>query len=631
MTGEKPLKILHVDDEENQLEFTKIFLEQFEDDVIVDSVKDPEEALKKQEEENYDCIVSDYKMMSMNGIELAQKVREKSDIPFILYTGQGSEDVAETAFSAGVDDYLRKEAEPTHYQVLAKRIKHTVEKHRTEELYRKVVEESRDAIVIIVKNKIAFLNQAACELIGVKDNEECVGKDVIEIFEDESEKITSPKLDENSNSIISANYRTQTGELKISEISLSKINYRGDEAYLCFIRDITERKRNEERLNAIYKQATRLGSSLTIQEISDVTLDIMEAFFNHHILTFHILEGNTLVTLGTRGAPTVELSLPLVGPGITTKAARDGQSVLVSDVSTCSDYVRGTTDSNSELAVPAILNGETLAVLNVESKNKNDFSEADVILLEMLAYHVSFAFNRIQTQKLKEREKEEKRKRLDYALGVLENAERANTLLNGELQRNILSILNAAGMLRIKPDILPEVINAIDERADKAQKVSELIKETINKSTKITGFIEINQSVRMLLEKIRIPKNIRVNIQYDKGLLLVEIEEEKFIRILTNIIVNAVEVMPRGGILSIKVTAGEEKVNVDIGDTGPGISDNVKDTLFKPFKSTKDGHSGLGLAFSKNVAETAGGSLSLRYTSEKGTTFRLTLPLRKIN
>ncbi len=630
MTGEKPLKILHVDDEENQLTFTKIFLEQKENDLIVESVKDPEEALRKQEEENYDCIVSDYKMMSMNGIELAQKVREKSDVPFILYTGQGSEEVAENAFSAGVDDYLRKESEPTHYQVLAKRIRHNVEKHRTDELYRKVVEESRDAIVIVVKNRVAFLNQAACSLIGIDEAEECVGKDVFEFFMEDTEKIFSPKMDENGNYFVRVNYRTRNGALKNAEISLSKITYRGEEAHLCFIRDITERKRNEERLNAIYQQATRLGSSVTTQEISETTLDIMEAVFDYHTLTFHLVEGNTLLTLGTRGAQAVEVNLSLTGPGITTKAARDAQSVLVPDVSTCSDFVRGTTDAKSELAVPAVLNGETVAVLNVESTKKDDFKEADVRLLEMLAYHVSFALNRIQTEALREREGAEKRKRLDYALGVLDNAERATSLVSGELQRNLLSILNAAGILRIQPEMLPKIIETIDERADEAHSVSELIKETIAQSTIVTGFIEINQSVRLLLEKLKIPRNIRVKTQYDEGLLIVEMEEDKFTRIMNNILVNAIEAMPGGGNLGVKVTAKAEEIHIDISDTGSGIPEERRESIFKPFNSTKTGHSGLGLAFCKNAAEAVGGSLVLKSTSEKGTTFRIVLPIRKI-
>ncbi|RLI01323.1 hypothetical protein DRO31_06750 [Candidatus Bathyarchaeota archaeon] len=630
MTGEKPLKILHVDDEENQLEFTKLFLKQIENDVEIDSVTDPQEALELQEKQGYDCIVSDYKMFKMNGIELAEKVREKSDVPFILYTGQGSEEVAELAFSAGVDDYLRKETEPTHYQVLAKRIKHTVEKRRTEELYRKVVEESRDAIIIIVENKVAFMNRAACKLMGIESPDQCVGKDVFEFFIDETEKIFPPSLDDQGNYVIEVNYKPINGSIKNAEVGISKTNYRGDEAYLCFIRDVTERKRNEDRLNAIYQQATILGTASTTQEISETTLDIMESVFEYHAITFHVVEGKRLVLMGTRGAPTIEMNMPLTGPGITTKAARESQSILVSDVSECSDFVRGATDASSELAVPAVLNDETIAVLNVESTERNGFNEDDRKLLETLAYHVAFAFNRIQTKSLRDRENNEKKERLDYALGVLDNAERANMLVTGDLQRSILSILNATGILRLKPDMLPQAIASIDQKADQAQRVSELIRETIAESTIIKGFVEVNQNVRGIMEKNHFPRNIRLKTQYDEGLVIVEIDEDIFTRIIDNLLQNAVEAMPGGGSLGVKITAKKEEVYVDINDTGSGIPEERIETIFKPFNSTKEGHSGLGLAFCKNAAETAGGSLSVKSSSSKGTTFRLVLPIRKI-
>lgn len=630
MTGEKPLKILHVDDEENQLEFTKLFLKQIENDVEIDSVTDPQEALELQEKAGYDCIVSDYKMFKMNGIELAEKVREKSDIPFILYTGQGSEEVAELAFSAGVDDYLRKETEPTHYQVLAKRIKHTVEKHRTEELYRKVVEESRDAIIIIVENRVAFLNRAACKLMGIEKPDECVGKDVFEFFIDETEKIFPPSLDNQGNYVIGINYKPINGSIKNAEVGISKTNYRGDEAYLCFIRDVTERKRNEDRLNAIYQQATMLGTASTTQEISETTLDIMESVFEYHTITFHVVEGKRLVLMGTRGAPAMEMNMPLTGPGITTKSARESQSILVSDVSECSDFVRGATDASSELAVPAVLNDETIAVLNVESMERNGFNEDDRKLLETLAYHVAFAFNRIQTKSLLDRENNEKKERLDYALGVLDNAERANMLVTGDLQRSILSILNATGILRLKPDMLPQAIASIDQKADQAHRVSELIRETITESTIIKGFIEVNQNVRGIMEKNHFPRNIRLKTQYDEGLVIVELDEEIFTRIIDNLLQNAVEAMPGGGSLGVKVTAKKEEVYVDISDTGSGIPEERLETIFKPFNSTKEGHSGLGLAFCKNAAETVGGSLGIKSSSSKGSTFRLVLPIRKI-
>ncbi len=127
----KTIKVLHIDDELNQLDFTKMFLEKIDKEVEVISKLNPEDALKDiKESDSFDCIISDYKMLSMNGIELAEKVREKSSIPFILYTGQGSEEVAERALEAGINDYLNKEIDPSHYQILAKSVRVNVERHR---------------------------------------------------------------------------------------------------------------------------------------------------------------------------------------------------------------------------------------------------------------------------------------------------------------------------------------------------------------------------------------------------------------------------------------------------------------------------------------------------------------------
>jgi CheY-like chemotaxis protein len=83
----------------------------FDPDIIADSAISPRKALEKLEKDEYDCIVSDYVMSGTDGIQFALRVRELSNIPFILYTGQGSEEVAERAFEAGIDDYIRKEIE----------------------------------------------------------------------------------------------------------------------------------------------------------------------------------------------------------------------------------------------------------------------------------------------------------------------------------------------------------------------------------------------------------------------------------------------------------------------------------------------------------------------------------------
>jgi CheY-like chemotaxis protein len=130
----RPIRVLHVDDEEDQLRFTKMFLEELDGGVTVDSVSDPEEAVRLQGRNGYDIVVSDYRMATMTGIELFQRVRERSDVPFILYTGRGGEEVAESAFKMGVDGYVKKEVEPSHYGALSHRIRQLVEGRRARKL-----------------------------------------------------------------------------------------------------------------------------------------------------------------------------------------------------------------------------------------------------------------------------------------------------------------------------------------------------------------------------------------------------------------------------------------------------------------------------------------------------------------
>lgn len=113
-----PLRVLHVDDDLNQLLFTKIFLEECDPEISVESVSLPSEVVQALLSGKYDCIVSDYQMEEMDGVTLTQRVREKSDVPIIIYTGRGSKEVEEVARAAGVDGYVQKEADPTHYKSL---------------------------------------------------------------------------------------------------------------------------------------------------------------------------------------------------------------------------------------------------------------------------------------------------------------------------------------------------------------------------------------------------------------------------------------------------------------------------------------------------------------------------------
>ncbi len=121
------IKVIHVDDEATQLSFTKEFLEAEDKLLRVEPVDSAEEVLRRLSSKP-DCIVTDYQMPDMDGIVLTRKIRKVSDVPVILYTGRGSEEVAKLAFAAGVSDYIQKGIHPTHYRILAECIRNVVEK-----------------------------------------------------------------------------------------------------------------------------------------------------------------------------------------------------------------------------------------------------------------------------------------------------------------------------------------------------------------------------------------------------------------------------------------------------------------------------------------------------------------------
>mgnify|MGYP006278881707 CR=1 FL=1 len=129
------IRVLHVDDDPSVTELASEFLQREDDRITVETAADAKEGLDRLQSESVDCIVSDYEMPGQNGIEFLQTVREtEPDLPFILFTGRGSEEVASDAISAGVTDYLQKEKGTDQYTVLANRIVNAVGHDRSQQL-----------------------------------------------------------------------------------------------------------------------------------------------------------------------------------------------------------------------------------------------------------------------------------------------------------------------------------------------------------------------------------------------------------------------------------------------------------------------------------------------------------------
>mgnify|MGYP006283246669 FL=1 len=170
------IHVLHVDDESDVVERTAAFLEREDDAISVQSVTSPADALATFDGSGIDCVLSGYEMPERNGIEFLERVRETyGDVPFILYTDKGSEEVASEAISAGVTDYLQKESTTSQYTVLANRIRNAVEQHRsrravaeTERKLSELAERSDDILFMFDGDwsELLFVNSAYEEVWG---------------------------------------------------------------------------------------------------------------------------------------------------------------------------------------------------------------------------------------------------------------------------------------------------------------------------------------------------------------------------------------------------------------------------------------------------------------------------------
>ncbi len=263
VSGNSYLNVLHVDDDENQLEMLRLFMDRLDDSVKVKSCNNPLEALRLIAVNGFDCVVSDYLMPNMNGIEFASRVKELKDIPFILYTGQGSEEVAEHAFQAGADDYIRKELEPSHYEVLLKRIRHAVDKYRAEQIYRVVFDSNPEAILVTIDNVIEYSNRSAVSLFGVGNSFDLVGRRFTDfLLNTESDEVSWISLQRivSDNRIVpfELSLRCDSGVLRLVMGTVQNMYFFGKPAQFYFLRDITERREMERGLMHTQHQFDRI-------------------------------------------------------------------------------------------------------------------------------------------------------------------------------------------------------------------------------------------------------------------------------------------------------------------------------------------------------------------------------------
>ncbi|MFB6156783.1 MAG: response regulator [Haloferacaceae archaeon] len=233
------IRVLHVDDDPGFAETAGALLEREDDRFEVTTATSVDAGLSRLAVADVDCIVSDYDMPGKDGIEFLGLVRDDyPDLPFVLFTGRGSEEIASRAISAGVTDYLRKRKGTGQYALLANRVSNAVRAYRAETAATRTEERYHNLVAPIPillfdrDGEAIYANDAAVKFLDAASHDDLLGLRFTDFLHPDDREPASERfarLMEEGTPLPETEFRVRTvdGEFKSATVATAPGHYRG--------------------------------------------------------------------------------------------------------------------------------------------------------------------------------------------------------------------------------------------------------------------------------------------------------------------------------------------------------------------------------------------------------------------
>lgn len=193
--------------------------------------------------------------------------------------------------------------------------------------------------------------------------------------------------------------------------------------------------------------------------------------------------------------------------------------------------------------------------------------------------------------------------------------------------RNPLSIVkNSIELMKSKNLVLKEACNHIDMMTRAVNRMSHQVNEVmeyVRSPELILQLHSISDIITDTVSRITIPADVKINLPSNDALVLCD--PDKLEIVFVNLILNAIQAMQNNGRIDIKIIENTSDVDVEIGDAGPGIPQNLLSKIFDPLFTTRMIGTGLGLPASDVIMRKHGGSIKVKSTNDSGTIFVIRL------
>jgi signal transduction histidine kinase/CheY-like chemotaxis protein len=201
--------------------------------------------------------------------------------------------------------------------------------------------------------------------------------------------------------------------------------------------------------------------------------------------------------------------------------------------------------------------------------------------------------------------------------------------VNNPLQ-SVQNCLHLAGREDMPPEKRSEYFDLARTEMDRlmktVQRMLDYYRPGSTKLEKVDALELLNHVISLTTQQLY-QREIEIDTEFPEALEAIHAVNSQIQQIFFNLILNAFDVMPGGGVLSIRAKDVENGIEIQFEDSGPGVSEDLRNNIFEPFYSTKDGGTGLGLTVSYNIVTAHGGTLDLVKGRGTGACFRLFLPM----
>jgi signal transduction histidine kinase/ActR/RegA family two-component response regulator len=403
------------------------------------------------------------------------------------------------------------------------------------------------------------------------------------------------------------------------------------------------------QLTTLYEIGKTLSSTLDLDDLFKKALELLKDRFGYAACSILLLDKtrDELYIKQVSGRDLEEarkLRFRVGIDGIVGWVARTGELVYAPDVSKDSRYISADPSIKSEVAFPLKVRDQLFGVLNIESNELFGFDEEDLKTLSSFASQMSISIENAQLFSDLKQTLQELRQAQDKVVQA-EKLRAMGELASGVAHdfNNVLAVVLGNTQLllhqldRLGPEEIREGLKVI-ERSSKDGA------ETIRRIQEFTGVRRDREFVSLSLndivtEVVNITqprwrdqtqkKGIQIELTTRLGVIpLVMGNPSEMREVLTNIVFNSVDAMPKGGKLTISTQPQtEDWVEVRVSDTGIGMTDEVKKRVFDPFFTTKGvTNSGLGMSVSYGIIKRHGGEILIESEPGKGATLIIHLP-----